>query len=109
MSPLFIRRKYELILTVHKILKAHMPPLTPDIYVKDESDYCFRNSVRLQQPKYKTVMYGYNAIRYQGASLWNRLPDVFKVDDFNDFKCKLKDYNLKCECGDCFNCSLKCL
>ena len=54
-------------------------------------------------------MHGYNSIRYQGALLWNRLPDVFKVDDFNDFKRKLKAYDFKCECGDCFYCSLKCM
>ena len=73
-----------------------MPPLSPDLYVKCQNDYCFRNSVRLKQTKYKTIMYGYNSIRYQGALLWNHLPDVFKVDDFNDFKCKLKDYDFKC-------------
>ena len=105
MSPLCIQRKYELLLSVHKILDSQMPPISQDLYVKCQNDYCFRNSVRLKQTKYKTIMYGYNSIRYQGALLWNRLPDVFKVDDFNDFKCKLKDYDFKCECDDCFYCS----
>jgi hypothetical protein len=106
MCPLYLQRKYELLLSVHKILNQKLPPMSPDFYEKVESNYNLRNSVRLRQYNYNTVIYGYNSIRYQGALLWNRLPDVFKIDGFIDFKCKLKEYDFRCQCGDCFLCSL---
>lgn len=107
--PLCTQRKYELLLTVHKILNGIMPPIPSDFYVRNVSNYGFRNSVKLRQSHYKTVTYGYNSIKYQGALMWNRLPDVFKLEDFKDFKLKLKEYDFKCQCGDCFLCSLNSL
>ena len=78
------------------------PPISPNLLVKIESDYSFHNSVILQQPRYKTVMYDYNSIIFQGAQLFNRLSEVFTVDDFNDFLCKLEDYDFKYEFGTAF-------
>ena len=108
-SSLYMLRLKRLAIFVYKVLDGHCKPVSDEFYELVQHEYNMRSirSVKLQ--RVTGEKYGRNSLLYQGASLWNRLPDVFKVDDFNDFKCKLKDYNLKCECGDCFYCSLKCL
>ena len=46
----------------------------------------FFNNKYLIQPKVRTTRYGLNSFRYDGARIWHKLHNDFKVDDYYDFK-----------------------
>ena len=106
--PLYVCRQRQVLISVHKIIKGLMPPMSSEFFTVKQSNYSHRNELRLEQRTFHTVTYGQNALKYQGAKLFNDLPNDFKVDDYSDFKSKVMSYDFKCNCGNCFLCSLKC-
>ncbi len=62
----------------------------------------------LVQPKFKTVTYGHNTIKYQGSKLWNNLPnDLKKMNSLLSFKCEIQKWSgPECQGGYCLQCSL---
>lgn len=102
MPSLYVLRQRQMLINVHKILNGNLPPVPANMYLKSINPY----RKRLMLPHFNTVMFGYNALRYQGALLWNKLPCDFKVEDFNAFKHKVNNYDFKCHCGNCFICGL---
>ena len=58
-----------------------------------------RSKKYLIQPKVRTTRYGLNSLRYDGARLWNKLHNDFKVDDYYDFKRLLKIEIADCNCN----------
>jgi hypothetical protein len=63
---------------VLKLMHKEVPMHLHNMFSARESCYSSHNHSRLEQPKYKTVKYGYNSFRYQGAKLWNLLDNDFK-------------------------------
>ena len=61
----------------------------------------------LIQPKVRTTRYGLNSLRYDGARIWNKLHNDFKVDDYYDFKRLLKNEIADCNCNTCMFCMIK--
>ncbi len=49
-----------------------------DVFIQMEVTYGLRDLHLLAQPKFKTVTYGYNTIKYQGSKLWNNLQNDLK-------------------------------
>ncbi len=56
-----------------------MSPLyMKDVFIQKEVTYGPRDVNLLVQPKFKTVTYSHNTIKYQGSKLWNNLPNDLK-------------------------------
>ncbi len=56
-----------------------MSPLyMKDVFIQKEVTYGLKDVNRLVQPKFKTVTYGHNTIKYQGSKLCNNLPNDLK-------------------------------
>ena len=48
--------------------------------------YNMRQDKILKQPRFTTVRYCHNSVRYFGCKLWNSLPNAINsIDDFNGF------------------------
>ena len=60
----------------------------------------------LNLPMIKSNKYGIASIRYQGAKLWNQLPQYIKQsENYSQFKSAILAYNgLNCNCGFCLTC-----
>ena len=68
-----------------------------------------RSKKYLIQPKVRTTRYGLNSLRcmYDGARIWNKLHNDFKVDDYYDFKHLLKTELADCNCNAYMFCMIK--
>ncbi len=53
-----------------------------DVFIQKEVTYRLRDVNLLVQPKFITVSYGHNTIKYQGSKLWNNLPNDLKTKIF---------------------------
>ncbi len=49
-----------------------------DVFIQKDVTYGLRDVNLLVQPKFKTVTYGHNTIKYQGSKLWISLPNDLK-------------------------------
>ena len=63
----------------------------------------------LIQPKVRTTRYtgSLNSLRYDGARIWNKLHNDFKVDDCYDCQRLLKNEIADCNCNTCMFCMIK--
>ncbi len=68
----------QIALEVFKIVNHVRPKYLQRMFQVKESTYNIRGEVMLNQPKFKTVKYGRESITYEGARLWNLLPNNFK-------------------------------
>ena len=68
-------------------------------YIKDLFDvkitpYEFRREDILIQPRVNTTTYGLKSVRYQGAKLWNSLPNEIKsCPDLGSFKKSISNWS----------------
>ena len=63
-----------------------------------KTPYNFRDSSKLQQPKFDTVRFGYKSFSYYGSKLWNAIPAEIKNEKTLDgFKCKISNWCLRPE------------
>jgi hypothetical protein len=104
MSPLYICRQRVVLHTVHKILNDNCPPIDSSVFKRQNHRYGLRNVNKLEKPYFNTYMYGFHSFYYQGALLWNILPDAFKNEDFNVFKDLIRNWSQSCDCGQCLLC-----
>ena len=105
---LYVQRLKLLAMHVYKILNSSGPKYLHDMYTVNKSGYNTRAVLPLIPPKFETIKYGKNGIRYDGTSLWNALPGEYKTStSFNHFKNSLSKWNgPKCSCTCCSLCSL---
>ena len=80
--------------------------MSKDFFAVQDISYNFRNVNMLRQPMYKTLKHGFHLLRYQGAMLWNKIPDTVKALDFNGFKSYVLKWQPECQCGTCLLCTL---
>ena len=60
-----------------------------------ESTYNLRGDKILTLPKVNTTKYGIKSVRYEGANLWNKLPNEYrKADSYKLFKKQILDTDL---------------
>ncbi len=107
-STFYLARLRILAIEIFKTLN-NMPPLyMKDVFIQKEVTYGLRDVNLLIQPKFKTVTYGHNNIKYQGSKLWNNLPnDLKKKNSLSSFKCEIQKWSgPECHCGYCLQCSL---
>ncbi len=71
-----------------------LPLYMKDVFMQKEITYGLRDVNLLVQPKFKTVTYGHNTIKYQGSKLWKNLPNDFKtLDSLSSFKCEIQKWS----------------
>ena len=68
-----------------------------------QNDYVLRGSQNLSVPRVNTTTYGLRSIRYEGARLWNKLPENLKTaDSILDFRSMINTWNgPTCGCNVC--------
>ena len=103
---LYVSRLQVMLLTVYKIVNSMCPPFSCEFVKSQVVPYNLRNTQMLIQPTFNTTKHGYNSLRYQGAALWNRLPDSAKVLDLEDFKAYARNWRPECQCGTCLLCTM---
>ncbi len=107
-STLYLARLRILAIEIYKTLNDISPLCMKDVFIQKEVTYGLRDVNLLVQPKFKTVSYGHNTIKYQGSKLWNNLPnDLKKMNYLSSFKCEIQKWSgPECHCGFCLQCSL---
>ena len=107
-STLFVNRQRMMLLYVYKMLNNAVPLYLCNSFQLDNNMYntrCFR---KVKQPCFKTITHGRNAMLYQGAQMWNVLPNDFKMkDSYGSFKAALSKWKGNvCVCNVCPQCRL---
>ena len=105
-ASLHLMRAKVMIELVFKILNSEAPPIKSNFFKLKSTPYDLRANKILELPKYRTIKYGKNSYGYQGAKLWNLIPNTMKdISNFNEFKQALLAWNgPECNCSTCFYC-----
>ncbi len=75
---LYIGRLRNIFTEINKALHGFTPIYIRDLFHEKDKIYNLRSTVSLKQPKCNTVAYGLNSFRYNGATIWNDLPNKIK-------------------------------
>ena len=67
-----------------------------------------RTKLLLEQPQFKTIKYGRESLKYEGAKLWNSLENFIKESQtLYSFKEMVKKWpGICCSCSTCPTCVL---
>ncbi len=77
-STLHLARLRILDIEIFKTLNDMSPLYMKDVFIQKVVTYGLRDVNLLVQPKFKTVSYGHNTIKYHASKLWNNLPNDLK-------------------------------
>ena len=79
-----------------------------ELFTSHDPPYSLRNGEKFEQPIVNTKSFGLNAFRYEGAKIWNGLPNHIKgANDLNEFKGKIRKWSgPSCRCQNCILCSM---
>ena len=92
---------------VYKIKNNLLPPMEPSFFVSHGNSYALRHHNTLVQPRYNYKKFGYQSLRYQGAKLWNEIPNVLRtIENPAEFKSAVIDAIVKRDCNSCIACTL---
>ena len=71
-----------------------------DLFIIKDREYDYRNVLKIELSKYKTVTYDKSTLPFKGAKLFNRLGNEIKNGlTYSKFKAKLKTwYGEECLC-----------
>ena len=70
----------------YKCINKISPSYLHDMFILNENEYNLRNQHVVVQPLVRTEKCGYQSFRYQGAKIWNELPNHIKCcDEFLSF------------------------
>ena len=73
-----VRWKRLLLIEVFKALNGVSPPYIQELFREKDVPYNLRSSKIVIQPRCKTTTHGISSLSYQGAKLWNNLPENVK-------------------------------
>jgi hypothetical protein len=106
---MYVRRIRSVMAEVFNVVNKQSPSYLHNMFSVKECMYSSRKFMQLDQPKFKTVKYGYNRIRYQGAKLWNELDNVIKqAMSITEFKHLMSQWEgSQCNCSSCQFCAIK--
>ena len=108
LALLYVNRLHNVMCEIYKIINGMSSEYSQLVNLK-EIPYETRSVVPLDQPKIRTVLYGQRSIRYEGARLWNSLPNHFKMTfSLKDFRRIISTWNgPTCNCQAWVLCGLK--
>ena len=87
---------------VYKALKGHSPSYMSQLFtVRSESAPKIRAENTLDIPIKRSVRFGKYSLSYEGAKIWNHLPNhIRKAENFNQFRNLIKTWE-GCNCALC--------
>ncbi len=76
------------------------------MYVPHNTPYNLRDNYRVEIPPFNTVTYGKRSLRYEGSTLYNKLPESIKlIDNVVGFSNAVRKWTgPNCSCGECIIC-----
>ena len=77
---LYVQRIRIIALEMFKIYHGIGPKYMQALITKSNCSYSTRNAKRVELPQYKSIRYGYNSFTYNGAFIWNNLPNEIKQE-----------------------------
>ena len=88
---------------VYKILNGIAPFYMQSLFVMNQPRYSSWRPLNLHLPRVNQTKYGLNSFRYEGAKLWNSLPeDIKSSENLITFKRLIKAWNgTTCRCSFC--------
>ena len=79
-----------------KLLSASISVTTCNLFRIKETDYSFRNALKVIQPKKKGTTYGLRSLAYTGAKMWNDQAITINEDStLSTFKIFVNDLDIK--------------
>ena len=86
-----VRRMRYLCVEIHKTLNDLNPCYMKDIFQVQQSAYSTRRLYNIKVPRVNQTTFGTRSIRYEGAKIWNHLPNSLKsAETLEIFKVLLK-------------------
>ena len=84
------------------------PNFVKDIFTIGDQPYDLRGGSKIIQPMVNSKTFGLKTFRYEGARIWNKLPEALKnATDVNVFKNCINHWSgLTCQCGNCVICNM---
>ncbi len=100
---LYIGRLRNMATEIFKALHGFTPIYIRDLFDEKDKIHNLHSTVSLKQPKCNTVTYGLTSFRYNGAKIWNDLPNKIKnYITLAEFKKQIKKWHgAKCLCNMC--------
>ena len=102
LTTLTLSRIKTLALEVYKAIHGHSPPYMNDMFTsRQEQTHSLRNAHQLNIPCTRTVGFGSHSIQFEGARLWNHLPNKIRcAENLASFKKLLRTWG-GCHCAIC--------
>ena len=84
------------------------PNFVKNIFTVGDQPYDLRGGSKIIQPLVNIKTFGWKTFGYEGARIWNKLPETLKnAADVNVFKNSINHWSgLTCQCGNCVICSI---
>ena len=104
---LYAGRLKSIVLETYKCVKTHNPAYLNDLFCPSPAPYETRGGLKLVQPKVKTTGFGLNTFCYQGAKIWNAVPENVKnAECISTCKELIAQWSgPECTCGSCLLCN----
>ncbi len=80
-STLYLSRLRILVIEIFNILNDMSSLYMMSLFIKKCNAYELRDFIPLIQPKFNTIAYGHNTIRYQGSKILNNLSNNLKMSN----------------------------
>ena len=101
------RRLLDITIIMYKVKTDILPPYNSDLFVKNQSKYNLRIK-EFEIPRFNTINYGKNSVRYISLVLWAKLPEYLRNSpSLSSFKGSVRKLNLEdiirsdCYCSFC--------
>ena len=103
MANMRVRQMQNLCIEIYKTLANMNPPYMQELLEKGSSSYSTRRPYDLTVPRVNQTSFGSRSIKFEGAKLWNHLPQNIKsADNLSTFKQPIKNWmGPSCGCSYC--------
>ncbi len=107
-SPLYVVRLRKIVELVYRINNGKSPSYLKELFTKNVTSRTLRSKNDMSLPKFKTMTYGKQSLKYTAALLWNDLAnDAKESDSLHSFKQNVKFWTgPNCKCGFCISCKV---
>ena len=87
-----LRLKF-LAIEVYKSVNGLNPQYLNELFCLKDTNYNFRDSLKLKQDRFDTMKSGYKSFKYYGSKLWNAIPiEIKSAKSLNIFKRKITEW-----------------
>ena len=103
MANMRVREMQNLYIEIYKILANMNPPYMQELFERSSSSCSTRRPYDLMVPRVNQSSFGSRSIKFEGARLWNHLPQNIKsVENLSTFKQLIKNWmGPSCGCSYC--------